>query len=45
MHFDVAYILIRFCLKKAPLFNMKNIDYSYTPGYTLAMKLFCSREI
>ena len=36
-------ILIRFSLKKVPLFIIKNVDYSYTPGYTLAMgNLFCS---
>ena len=31
--------------KKVPLFIIKNTDYSYTPGYTLAMGYFAPREI
>ena len=31
----IGAILIRFSLKKVPLFIIKNNDYSYTPGYTL----------
>ena len=32
----------RLSFKKVPLFIIKNIDYSYTPGYTSCYVLFCS---
>ena len=42
----LMYYLIRFSLKKVPLFIIKNNDYSYTPVGTclLAMGYFAPRE-
>ena len=31
--------------EKVPLFIRKNIEYSYTPGYTFAMGYFAPLEI
>ena len=47
MQYDAFWciILIRLSLKKVQLFIIKNIDYSYTPGYTLAMGYFAPGEI
>ena len=36
-------ILIWLSLKKVSLFIFLNIDYSYTPGYTLAISYFAPR--
>ena len=34
---------MRLSLKKVPLFVIKNIDYSYTPGYALAIDYLAPR--
>ena len=38
-------ILIRLSLEKIQLFIIQNINYSYTPGYTIAMGYFAPRKI